>query len=473
MVCACFFFFPDSLKAQDASQDVAEAARQARARKAAQAPGESHVYTNEDLQKPRILSDGDRASAAAHKSPASVPPAAEPQQIAATPAAPSPATQSPAAVGATSDAAGESLGELARRYRREKEARQTEAARKAESASPFHMERSMRPQQAFATMTPKMILELPRPVAEPKKNNPAAGAIAVKRDPFARPGTTALQTGVRPNQASASVVNAARSNSTALPKIMRPATRAAVNIPTNDGKHSVAEPQVSATSIKPSDAVAAKVPMTMSRRSSSSASETSVVASSAASRAAQPSSSHSTVVSTPAVPAVPIAPSISVAPPKERLSAVISVRPLAAGATPTPTATVTMLPGDSLWKLSRRYLGSGGRWPEWVRSNPALPQPWKIRAGTVLAVPNSSGRTSGGAARPQPATSMVVRSGDSLWKISLERWGSGAIWRCLAAANPSVPDANRIYPGESLQLPASCGDVGALRATRHEPPSRP
>ena len=38
----------------------------------------------------------------------------------------------------------------------------------------------------------------------------------------------------------------------------------------------------------------------------------------------------------------------------------------------------------------------------------------------------------------------------------IEELGSGTYWHCLATANPHLQDADHIYPGQSLNIPASC-----------------
>jgi len=64
-------------RAQDAQQDaeqVGEAARQEKARKAAQQKKDSHVYTNEDLKQSQILTLQDRSRVEARKNnPATTP----------------------------------------------------------------------------------------------------------------------------------------------------------------------------------------------------------------------------------------------------------------------------------------------------------------------------------------------------------------------------------------------------------------
>lgn len=113
------------------AQDVAEAARQEQARKASQKSAAKHVYTDDDLKKAKILAPVDAAKAAARKR--------QQEETSAQGEAPKqPAGQS---------AQTESLGEIARRYRHEKAARQAEQAAK-KSYTPFPYEV---PQPAAAT----------------------------------------------------------------------------------------------------------------------------------------------------------------------------------------------------------------------------------------------------------------------------------------------------------------------------------
>jgi nucleoid-associated protein YgaU len=56
-----------------------------------------------------------------------------------------------------------------------------------------------------------------------------------------------------------------------------------------------------------------------------------------------------------------------------------------------------------------------------------------------------------------PADSAVtVRKGDSLWKIAQRKLGFGGFWGCIAKANPVIHDANRIYTGQVLAVPETC-----------------
>jgi len=111
---------------------------------------------------------------------------------------------------------------------------------------------------------------------------------------------------------------------------------------------------------------------------------------------------------------------------------------------------ILIQPGDSLWKLARRHLGSGSRWNELLASNPTISDPHHIQPGALLVVPATELRS-----RAQPS-SITVHSGDSLWKIAASQLGSATAWPCIAHANPQLHDANRLRPGQILALPASC-----------------
>ena len=108
------------------AQDVAEAARQEQSRKAADKKSSKHVYTNDDLKKAKILTPNDEARVAARKR----------QQEQASAEA-KPQQQPPA----NDSVQTESLGEIARRYRNEKAAREAEEAAK-KSYTPFRYELS-------------------------------------------------------------------------------------------------------------------------------------------------------------------------------------------------------------------------------------------------------------------------------------------------------------------------------------------
>ena len=50
----------------------------------------------------------------------------------------------------------------------------------------------------------------------------------------------------------------------------------------------------------------------------------------------------------------------------------------------------------------------------------------------------------------------TIPSLDTLSKIAQAQYRRAANWRCIAAANPQIQDANRIFEGQELLLPANC-----------------
>jgi nucleoid-associated protein YgaU len=118
---------------------------------------------------------------------------------------------------------------------------------------------------------------------------------------------------------------------------------------------------------------------------------------------------------------------------------------------------IRIQPGDSLWKLARRHLGSGSRWNDLLAANPAISDPLHLQPGAVLVVPATELRS-----RVQPP-SITVHSGDSLWKIAASQLGSATAWPCIAQANPQLRDANLLRPGQILLLPATCAARAANR----------
>ena len=119
---------------QTRGQDVAEAARQEKSRKAAQQKSPRHVYTEEDLKRQVILTPEDQARVEARKH----------QQNAA------PAELNAEQKPNDTNPQNESLGEIARRYREEKAARESEeAAKKKFTPFPYEV-----PQESHAAPKP-------------------------------------------------------------------------------------------------------------------------------------------------------------------------------------------------------------------------------------------------------------------------------------------------------------------------------
>jgi nucleoid-associated protein YgaU len=152
-----FAFGAPQLRAQSDSstqdsQDVAEAARQERARKQ-QPADEHHVYTNEDLRRGKILTQEDQSRAAASKQ--------KPQ--------PAPTTKPDAQpLDANSGTRQEPLGDVARRYRNLK--------RESVHPSPFHL-----PANQPELAAPKMLAPLPalKANSQPQPQPPARNFVLV------------------------------------------------------------------------------------------------------------------------------------------------------------------------------------------------------------------------------------------------------------------------------------------------------
>ena len=354
-------------RAQDAqpdSQSVAEAARQEKARKAAQQKKDSHVYTNEDLKQSQILTQHDRAQIEARRN-----------NSPATPAAPADPS-----VNAEKNSAPESLGEVARRYRRQKlENAQAAEAAKQPPATRFPMNLS---QPSFAAPV-KPAAPVVAPLVAPNSHplppaKPLQKISPSRRDPFSR-----------------------QRFSPALPSERTPLT-----------------PYFSAP---PRPAISLSAPA-------------------------------------PRAPAVHAAPPLAAAPklllPAKPVPARPSLAPPNAPATPSINHLsgnqIRIQPGDSLWKLARRHLGSGSRWSDLLAANPAISDPLHLQPGAVLVVPATQLRS-----RVQPP-SITIHSGDSLWKLAASHFGSATAWPCIAQANPQLRDANLLRPGQLLILPASC-----------------
>jgi nucleoid-associated protein YgaU len=106
--------------------------------------------------------------------------------------------------------------------------------------------------------------------------------------------------------------------------------------------------------------------------------------------------------------------------------------------------------GDSLWKLAQQNLGKGSRWPELLALNPRIANPGQIKTGAQLYIPIRFSARGG-------ISKIIVHRGDTLSQLAQTHFGRAAYWTCIAQANPTIRDASRIYEGQELLLPASCG----------------
>jgi nucleoid-associated protein YgaU len=166
--------------------------------------------------------------------------------------------------------------------------------------------------------------------------------------------------------------------------------------------------------------------------------------------------------SMPAEPTGPVAPVMSMLP--------VQPRPAQDSAGISVENIVTVQRGDSLWKLAQKTLGRGSRYPELLAVNPRIANPNQIRSGAQLNLPvvDASG-VPDRSAQTNAATIITVRKGDTLWKLAKSNLGRSSAWPCLASANPSLRDPNRIYQGQELVLPAACTSASGNSTPRASP----
>jgi nucleoid-associated protein YgaU len=114
------------------------------------------------------------------------------------------------------------------------------------------------------------------------------------------------------------------------------------------------------------------------------------------------------------------------------------------------TVKVRVAPGDSLWKLAERYFGNGLRWKRLAALNPQLADPNHILAGDWIQIP---------ADHKQSAKHFIIQPGDTLWKVARAELGSPLALGCLAHANPQLQSVDIVQAGETLVVPPACGDL--------------
>jgi LysM repeat protein len=304
---------------QCSAQDVAEAARQQHAQKESKQKKSKHVYTEQDLKRAQILTPEDRAQVEAKKNQ-TAPPSTEKSQEALD------------AQSLPSDAP---LGDVARRFRKQRE------SQKLQRSAEFHLPFADAP--AFASPKPP-VMPLRPPVSIPVPPHFVPYQPPLKRSPFERPRV---------------FMSAPGSTMPSRPPAIRVTPR-------------------------------------------------------------QPA------------PIAPVAPVVPVAPNGTAKLNVLAVKP-----------------GDSLWRIAQQKLGKGLRWHDLLAVNPGIVDANRIVAGSHIYLPATVYSL-------HTATKITVLKGDTLSKIAQAQLGHASLWSCIAQANPAVHDANLIFEGQSLLLPASC-----------------
>jgi nucleoid-associated protein YgaU len=349
-------------RAQETQQDtqqVAEAARQEKARKAEQQKKETHVYTNEDLKQSQILTHQDRSRVEARKNnPASTP---------GQPAHPS--------VNAEKNSAAESLGEIARRYRRQKlETSEAAAAAKRQPTSRFPMDLS---QPSFASPV-KPVAPLASPNSHPRQTvKPLSRIAPSRRDPFSRqtfspplpieraplsPNLSALPkpsisfADVAPHVPAAPTAPPAAAPDLLLPSKPLPArpSLAPRNVPVDPIVNNISRSKE--IRIQPGDSL-----WKLARHHLGSGSRW-----------------NELLASNPGI-----------SDPNRLQPGIMLVVPTTDLRSSVQPSSITIHSGDSLWKIAASQLGSGAAWPCIAQANPQLRDANRLRPGQILSIPAS------------------------------------------------------------------------------------
>lgn len=190
-------------------------------------------------------------------------------------------------------------------------------------------------------------------------------------------------------------------------------------------------------------------------------------------------------ISTPSSQVAAKAPSATATPvptkalPTEKSTSIPTQKPEAGRATPAaqkeqpstqmvnPGGTYVAQSGDTLWSISEKTYKSGYNWVDIARAN-KLSNPDYIEKGTKLTLPkveqkniSSDISLDGKSSSPSASTTQTnriagssykIKSGDTLWDISVRAYGDGYQWPKLQRANKlSNPDL--ILSGNSLNIP--------------------
>lgn len=332
------------------AQDVAEAARQKRAGEQSEPKTPPHVYTDDDLRRLVILTPEDQARMQARqKQQCTIPEELHAQQ--------------PPNI----NEQGESLGEIARRYRLEKAAREAElAVEKRFTGFPYEL-----PATALAAPTP--------PVG-----------------PLAPPAST-------------------------LPVLDKTKPRVLDLLANSSPRRPHAHARLSPFQPRPLSHTGFASPSAL------------------------------VMVSVPPVPPPathPIEPTTAHAPDKPVPPGQPSV-PLSAG------QRVRLQAGQRWWKLAEMYLGNGARSLEFRNLNADADGPADLlEAETIVGIPDAQKTTDVAKTNLNPASTIAVKKGDSLWSLARKYLGRGSSWTYLAQANPQIVDFTHLAVGTTVYLPS-------------------
>lgn len=134
-------------------------------------------------------------------------------------------------------------------------------------------------------------------------------------------------------------------------------------------------------------------------------------------------------------------------------TSVVGDQAVGVGGAPTST-TYTIRAGDCLWNIAKNQMGDALKWQDIFNANKDIlgSNPDLIHPGTTINLPGQE-------VAANHASNYVVKSGDSLWKISQDLLGDGSRWNELYQANASIIGENprMIMPGQELTIPGMDG----------------
>lgn len=319
------------------AQDVAGAARQEQAHKSAEKSAPKHVYTDDDLKKDRILTPEDEVRVAEHKrqQERTTAKANEPQQ------------------GNVETKQEQSLGEIARRYRKEKAAREAEEAAKR-SYTPFHYDV---PQSATAAPTPN-VGPLPGVASGNKRSN--YFAVIHPAAPSKTPQSDSTHGRVSPFQPRPTVAPPASVPTTPL---SRAALSKSVSVPPVRTKPSESPKVVSGAGLRSVTVQTGDSWWKLADVYLGNGSRWTEL------RALNPGASAS--------PELLMVGARVFVPDRQKVSPGQSRRP----------TQLRTRPGDTMWGLAKQHLGRGSAWACMAKVNPQILDYRKISIGTVIELP--------------------------------------------------------------------------------------
>ncbi len=137
-------------------------------------------------------------------------------------------------------------------------------------------------------------------------------------------------------------------------------------------------------------------------------------------------------------------------------SAVAETKVLGLTETKLPQKMYMVQKGDNLWKIAKRELGDGNKYPELAKMNNILGSAGSLRVGQVILIPDKLIETNS-IVKTQvsiPGGEYTVAKGDSLANIALRAYGDMYAWNRIWVANKNtVQNPNLIFSGSKLVIP--------------------